>query len=115
MKKFYVVAIMLMVLLAFVACTNKEVQEQTTDQAKEQVTEETQEQTIEEVITGYENDVTTWFEKEVITEEDIAVINEKIETMKNKLSDEDILDDARATIESLVQKLEDLKAKIKEA
>lgn len=107
MKKFYIIGILLMVLLAFVACTKEQAQEQT----DEQIQEVTEELTIEQVIKGYEEDVTTWFQKEVLTEEDVTAINEKIETMKNKISEEDILEDAKTQIEGLLKKLEDLKTK----
>lgn len=112
MKKFYIIGILLIVLLAFVACDKKQVPEQTPEEVLEEVTEVVQEQTIEQTIEAYELDVATWSAKEIITPEDVTAINEKIAEMKEKAADLNVLPDHKTKIEELVQKLEDLKVKV---
>ncbi|MBI9030899.1 hypothetical protein JEZ13_02685 [bacterium] len=107
MKKFYVIGIMLIVLLALVACTK--------EQSSEEATEQTTKEAFVQEIQDYEKDVTTWFEKEVINDEDVQAINKKIEEMKEKIADEDIVEETKVRFEELIQKLEDLKEKLKES
>lgn len=102
MKKFYIIGTLLIVLLAFVACT------------KEQTNEQTDNKSVKEMIEGYQNDVSTWWEKEVINNDDVEAINEKIQEMKEKVSDSSIAEETRNEIEDLVRKLEDLKEKAKD-
>jgi len=95
-----------MVLLAFVACTEKK--------ADENATEQTTKEVVVEEIEGYEQVVSTWFEKEVINDEDIQAINDKIQEMKEKISEKDITEETKTKLEELVKKLEDLKDKTAE-
>lgn len=102
MKKFYIVGILIMVMLVFVACTK--------DQTKAQDAKKS----IEETLKGYEKEVTDLIENEVVTEENIEKLNEKLDELINELEDEEILEKAKEKSEDLLEKIKEKAAEQKE-
>lgn len=88
MKKFYIIGILLMVMLVFTACGQK--------------------QTIDQVIEGFTTKVTTWEQDTEISEEDIIAIQSDIDAMKTKAIEAGIEEAHAAKINELITKLEAL-------
>lgn len=120
MKKIYIIGIVLILLLALGACVKQKTKDEslndTIDGYKKDATEAVEDlgKDAKKKLEEYEKDITTWFEKDVINNEDIKAIDQKIEEMKEKIADADVLEKTKEKYEEFINKLEDLKERAKD-
>lgn|SRR5690554_485214 len=120
MKKLYLIGIVLIVLLALGACAKQKTKDEslndTIEGYKKDVKEtvENLEKDAKKTLEKYEKDIAAWFEKDVINNEDIKAIDQKIEEMKEKIADADVLEKTKEKYKEFINKLEDLKERVED-